>query len=231
MINQVISRSQQPGNICVMGDTEQDHMGRIADRLTEYLLRDGRFNVLNIQPLNLGTDANLAEICRQSNDFITANGGAGYHLALHSDAGYSGHGASAFYFSDAGLCYVRPVYEAMCKLTPWQDMSLKPWKGLYELHNTKAVAALVEVSFHDDPKQAKWIHEKFNMIAYTIYTGIVKGAGLQMQEVNINFDDALKIVFDAGIISDVEYWRKSADYNPNNEHLFTNMAKYIIQGG
>lgn len=234
MINIVVSRSQQPGNKCVVGDCEQDHMGIIANKLALLLINDGRFNVFNIPELDLGTNENLYEIVRISDEFIDNNGGDGYHIALHSDGGYEGHGASAFYFSDSGLCFIKPVYEAMCKLTPWNDMNLRAWSGLYELRNTKAIAGLIEVSFHDKLKEAQWIHNNFDAIAKTIYNGIVRGVDLMPAPApaqNISFDDALKICKDNGIISDITFWKNSLEYIKYIDDLLINVATKIKPGG
>ena len=174
MINFVISRSQQPNNQCAMGDSEQDHMGLVADALYDILSRDNRFNVYNIPKLNEGDTGNLYKLVDLSNEFISNNGGAGYHLSLHSDGGYAGSGSSGFYYSETGKAFGRPIYDEMCALTPWTDMSFSQRTGLYELKATNAVAFLLEISFHDKPGQAKWIHENVNVIAQTIAKGIYK---------------------------------------------------------
>jgi len=163
-----------------MGDTEQKHTGLITDAIYDILRADKRLNIYNIPELSMGNDtANLKELVRLSNEFIKANGGTGYHLSIHTDGGYNGSGASGFYYSDAGSKFGRPIYDEVCALTPWTDMSFKQRTGLYELNSTTAIAFLLEVSFHDRPEQAKWIHDNIQLIAKTIVKGLYKGLGLE----------------------------------------------------
>jgi N-acetylmuramoyl-L-alanine amidase len=187
MINLVISRSQQPGNRCAEGDTEQDHMGLIADALFDILSQDNRFNLYNIPKLTGGDTDNLYKLVDLSNEFINNNGGAGYHLSLHSDGGYKGSGVSGFYYSETGKAFGKPIYDEMCSLTPWSDMSFTQRTGLYELKVTNAVAFLLEVSFHDQSEQAKWIHANIKLIAQTIAKGIYKYFNLEMPSTELDY--------------------------------------------
>jgi N-acetylmuramoyl-L-alanine amidase len=181
MINLVIAFSQQRNNKCVLGDSEQDHMYLIAKALYDIISPDQRFNAYLIPKLNLGSDdANLKESVRLSNEFITKNGGKGYHLELHSDAGGYATGASGLYYSEAGKKFITPIMAELMALTPWEeDVGIKKRLDLYALHATKAVAGLIEVSFHDQPAEAQWIHDNIKNIAVTIMTGIYKGMGFE----------------------------------------------------
>jgi N-acetylmuramoyl-L-alanine amidase len=230
-INIVLSRSQQPSNICVEGDTEQQHTGVIADKLERLLINDGRFNVLNIPKLNISNSGNLSEAVKQSNSFIAKNGGEGYHLCIHTDGGYEGHGASAFYFSNAGMCFIRPIYEEICKLTPWEDMTLRDWRGLYELHNTTAIAGLIELSFHDKKNEASWIHNNYDKIAESLYKGIMKGVDLMPlpNDIDITLEDAIKICKENEIITDEAFWQSSTEYIKYIDDIFKNTARYIMK--
>jgi N-acetylmuramoyl-L-alanine amidase len=42
------------------------------------------------------------------------------------------------------------------------------------LNQTKAVAALIEVSFHDNPDEARWLHENIIPISVRIANGVFK---------------------------------------------------------
>ncbi len=177
MVNIVVAYSQQRGNRCIMGDTEHDHMYSIAKALYDDL--SNRFNTYLIPPQNLGSDnANLKESIRLSNAFISKYGG-GYHIELHSDGGYDGSGASAFYYSESGRKFITPIYEAMSRLTPWKDMAIKERRNLLALRGTKAISGLLEVSFHDKPNEAKWIHDNIHTIAKTISKAIYGYFGIE----------------------------------------------------
>ena len=49
-----------------------------------------------------------------------------------------------------------------------------PWQTLYELSETIAPAALVEVAFHDQADDAKWILENIEPIGVALAKGIVE---------------------------------------------------------
>lgn len=203
MINLVLSSSQQAENSCASGDTEQNHTQLITNAVYSFLNSDPNLNVYNIPRLNLGTDTeNLIKAVRLSNSFINENGGTGYHLSIHTDAGYSGTGASGFYFSDKGAAFGKPIFDEISALTPWKDMQFKRRQSLYELKNTTAVSFLLEVSFHDKKEESDWIHQNINNIAISIIKGIYKGLDIQPYPV-LDVVDKMK---QSGYLNDSNYW-------------------------
>lgn len=180
-INLVIAYSQQRQNKCKMGDTEQDHTYTIADALFDILSLDSRLNVFIIPRQNTGTDiGNLRESIRLSNEFIKKNG-KGFHIEIHTDAGGYSKGCSALYKSEAGKRLATTLYNELSDLTPTTDAGVRKREDLGALNQTLAVATILELSFHDDQKQAEWIHAEFNSIAVRLANGIykfLKGEGL-----------------------------------------------------
>lgn len=180
MINLVISPSQQRGLACLMGDSEQNHMFPIGEKLYEILSTDERLNVYLIPKLIENDTANLIRSVELSNEFILNNGLTGYHLSLHSDGGNYATGASGLYISEAGKNFISPIFDQISNLTPWQDIGLRLRNDLYELTQTIAYAGILEVSFHDIPEEAAWIHENTDIIAETIAKGVYEAFGLSM---------------------------------------------------
>ena len=181
-INLVIDYSQQSHNACAMGDTEQDHMYPIADVLYDILKEDKRLNVFLIPRQNTGTDnGNLKASIALSNKFIRANGGKGYHIELHSDAG-GGKGAVGLYVSEVGKRLVSALMGALDDITPApDDERIRKRTDLGALNQTLAVAGIIEVSFHDKPDEAQFVHENGVSIAVAIAYGFykfMKGEGL-----------------------------------------------------
>jgi N-acetylmuramoyl-L-alanine amidase len=178
-INLVISPSQQFENHCKMGDTEADHTRKIATMIYKNLSKIPSINLFLVPVSNKERDtARLRDAVSMSNDFIKQNGGTGYHFAIHTDAGGYATGASLLYKSEEGKKFGTPIIENIMQLTPWNDVGLKVRNGLYELNKTLAYAALIEISFHDSSKEARWIHENMQTIADVITDGILKGLGL-----------------------------------------------------
>lgn len=175
MIHLVVAYSQQHANKCKMGDTESDHMYSIAKVVYDILSQDKRFNTFLIPRQNTGTDiGNLRASIKLSNEFIKKNGGKGYHLELHSDAGGYAKGASGLYKSEAGKAFVTSIMDEITALTPTTDVGIRKRDDLGALNQTKAVAGLIEVAFHDNPEEARWIHENIITIGVAIVYGIYK---------------------------------------------------------
>jgi N-acetylmuramoyl-L-alanine amidase len=60
-------------------------------------------------------------------------------------------------------------------ITPAQDDDRIRYRdNLGALNQTKAVAGIIEVSFHDKPDEARFIHENGNNIAVAIAYGFYK---------------------------------------------------------
>ncbi len=180
----VISPSQQIGNRCICGDTEQDHMYQIGEEVYNRLKSDSRFEPYLIPKLTGSDKDNLYKATALSNQFIGND--KGYHLALHSDGGYAGHGASGFYAGEPSKTWGKPIFDEICNLTPWEDMTCSSRPSLYELRRTTASAFLLEVSFHDKKDEADWIHNNVDKIADAIVEGIYKGLGIPRISININ---------------------------------------------
>lgn len=182
MVNIVISPSQQGWNKCAVGDSEQDHTYDICKKLVEFL-RGYRCNVTIVPRIeHVGESASLRQVVEVSNNFVRSFGGTGYHLDVHTDAG-GGKGASAYYMSDAGKGFVTQIWRELSKLTPWGDGGVNYRSDLYVLNNTIATAGLIELSFHDDVEQAKWIHLNIDLIAQTLGKAIVTATGIEKLEV------------------------------------------------
>lgn len=118
---------------------------------------------------------NLRASIRLSNAFIKKNGGKGFHLELHSDAGnINSHGASGLYKSEAGKAFITPIWQEMADLTPTKDMGIRKRTDLGALNNTIAVAGLLEIGFHDKQEDSRWIHDNAVAIAVRISNGVYK---------------------------------------------------------
>ena len=191
MINLVLSASQQKWNKCVMGDTENVHTQVIAYKVGEILKSwTDELNILvigqQVTEQQTGDISALRRVINISNEFIKENGGYGYHLDIHTDAGYAASGASGFYISDAGRRFISPIHRNISEISPWVDQGIRSWQGLLVLNSTIAVAGLIEVAFHDKQEEAEWIHNNVNDIADAIARGIMEALKLQKKDLNSN---------------------------------------------
>ena len=211
-INFVISPSQQDGNKTVVkhpnADTEAELTRLVGTALFDVLSYDDRINLCLVPDFQLGDDMqNLRTAIDHSNKFIRQNGGKGFHLDLHSDGGYAGQGATGFYKSAAGAAFGKPIFDAMCALTPWDDMTFGKRDNLACLNQTDAVAYLQEISFHDKTEEAYWIFNNVNNIANTLADGFYKGVGLTRYIVpKWQYDSFIRFVQE-GTITSPDYWK------------------------
>jgi N-acetylmuramoyl-L-alanine amidase len=210
-INIVISPSQQDRNYTAIGDksadTESELTRLVGVEVVNLLARDNRLNVHLVPDFNLGDDRqNLQTAIDDSNKFIRQNGGKGYHLDLHTDGGYAGHGASAFYVSEAGKGFIAPIFNEMCKLTPWDDMTMTKRNNLAVLNQTIATAGLLEISFHDKVSEAYWVFNNVKAIATAIVNGIYLGIGLARFCVAKWQFDAYTELSESGFLDSPSYW-------------------------
>lgn len=143
---------------------EGQHMNDISKILVSML---DTYTNLQVYSNNAMPGLSLSKSVLESN-----NVKADYHLALHSNAG-GGKGSEIFY-TKSSYNFSKSVLESLNKILPYKTRGLKDGsKSLYELKNTTASACLLEILFHDDINQAKFIIDNKDKIAKSIYEGIV----------------------------------------------------------
>lgn len=165
-----ISPSVQENNIGAGNyGTEEKRMNQIADIVCPLLTYNG-FEVCRNRPemslYNIVADSNAKKV--------------DVHFAIHSNAG-GGRGGEVFYYGNSvnGKRLASSVYRYLEPLTPTGDRGVKQTWGLYELKNTNAPAALIEVAFHDNPDDAQFILNNIQALGEAIAKGICEYAGKQ----------------------------------------------------
>ena len=184
--NLCISFSQQKNNPCKMGDTEQDHCYHIAKSLRDKLETFYGDQLNLFLPIKRdGTDStNLRDMVQEANAFFRRNGSVGFYLEIHTDAGGYGEGASGLYVSSAGLVFMRDIIAELSKATPWEDIGMRNRTNLHSLNATLVPAGIVELSFHDNVEEAKWIHNTAKVVD-ALALGIAKSLNLKNIDVNV----------------------------------------------
>lgn len=165
-----INPSKQEWNIGVNGyGNEEDNAHRIGFRVKEILEQNGGFGKVYCTPKEM----DLAEGIAFSNSVK-----ATIHVDIHSDAG-GGRGCTALFKSTRGKALATAIYNKVTEVTPTTDRGIQ-WRGdLGCLNQTNAVAALIEMFFHDsyaDVEYYKYHKEEF---AQAIARGIMVYAGVQ----------------------------------------------------
>lgn len=156
-----INPSVQKANMyaCSLG-SEAENMQDIAN-LMEGILSNCSYIDLKI---NDGTKS-LSNSCKESNEFKSD-----IHLALHSNAG-GGKGSEIYYYKNKTFSNV--IYKNYVTLNNFPQRGLKYGGSLYELSTVKAkYASLIELQFHDNEEEAKWIVNNKNRIALNLSNSI-----------------------------------------------------------
>ena len=95
------------------------------------------------------------------------------HVAIHSNAfNKTARGTQTMYVSDNGYKLSNAIYKRLEAFTPTADRGCRQNDNLYELNNTVAVAAYLEIAFHDSPLDSVFIMNNIEKIAEIIARGV-----------------------------------------------------------
>lgn len=148
--------------------TEEERMNQIAD-VVERILKSKGYDVRRNNPENT-----LSQTVAESNKI-----GPAVHVAIHSNAsGPSGKGKGPEIYANrpdtSGDRLAKAIYSEIEKIYPNKEdgRGVLYTKNLYEVIRTLAPAALLEVAFHDNEQDAKWIMDNIEPIGQAIATGI-----------------------------------------------------------
>ena len=159
-----ISPSSQPDNVYAVGGTnEQEQCRRIAVALQKELERCGFW-------CRAGMDGSMYTRAAESDKW-----GVDLHLPIHTNA-FDGKvaglrimvnqlGGEAEQIAKAIMKYLAPV-------TPGESDGISAQPQLYEIKATDAPCVYIEVGFHDNPEEAKWIIDNTQKIAEMIARGL-----------------------------------------------------------
>lgn len=143
---------------------EGTHMNEISNILVSLLTS---YTNLYVYANNFLPGKSLSNSVKESNNLDVD-----YHLAIHSNAG-GGKGSEIFY-SKTSYNFSKSILDSLNDILPYKTRGLKDGsKSLYEIKSTTASASLLEILFHDEISQAKFIINNKYEIAYAIYEGIV----------------------------------------------------------
>lgn len=110
----------------------------------------------------------LSSSLKESNDYQ-----ADYHFAIHSNAG--GGKGSEIFVSNNSYDFGQAILNSLNKILPYKSRGVKDGiaSSLYEIKNSKAQAALIEILFHDEINQATFIMDNYQQIAKVMFEGII----------------------------------------------------------
>ena len=165
-----LSPSSQEFNPYLNGGNEEYYMNLVADRVQSILIQNG----ISIGRNDTSEDFNGA-IERSNRDNYNL------HVAIHSNASpenLSGKmkGPVIFYYptSIQSACAANKFAKKFRAIYPDREkVSVVPSNTLSELKRTKAPGVYVEVAYHDNPDDEKWIKNNINKIADAISDAVL----------------------------------------------------------
>lgn len=160
--------------------TEEKRCNQITDIIAPILIRHS-IKVYRNKP-----SMSLTQVVADSNSKKP-----GIHFAVHTNAfNKKARGCEIFChrYGGEGEKLARAVYKRVSALTPTGDRGVKEGynfyngKPMYETCYTTAPAALIEIAFHDNLEDAKWIIANIETIGIAIAKGILAYFGVKYQE-------------------------------------------------
>ena len=178
MANIYLSPSLQEWNPYVDGGNEEYYMNLIADAMEPYLTASGISFTRN------SPDMSLRQAIAQSNA-----GSYDLHLAIHSNASGEqsagrNRGVEVYYYptSARGQDFAETLATNFSDLYPLPEkVNTIPTTTLGELRLTRAPAALIEVAYHDNIDDARWIRENINAIAENLSKSVAETLGVEFK--------------------------------------------------
>lgn len=159
-----ISPSDQDANKYAVGNTnEMVQCQRISTALVKALKQCG-FEAMDNQ-----TDS-MEDRVYESNRW-----GADLHIPVHTNAfngEVMGTRLMCLEFGGEGHKACKAIMETLAPITPGTSDSITERPGLYEVRCAKAYTVYVEVAFHDNETEARWIIDHVEDIAEAICKGV-----------------------------------------------------------
>ena len=170
-----LSPSLQEWNPYVDGGNEEYYMNLIADAMEPYLRASG------IDFKRNSPEMTLRQAIADSN-----SGNYNLHLAIHSNASGENsagmnRGVEVYYYPNSakGQSFADTLATNFSDLYPIPEkVRTIPTTTLGELRLTRAPAALIEVAYHDNLQDARWIRDNINAIAKNLSKSVAEALGV-----------------------------------------------------
>ena len=161
-----VSPSSQTENMYATGATnEAEQCRKIALKLVDALKRCG-FDAKT----NVSDNADIYDRVKESNAWC-----ADLHIPIHTNA-FNGKIKGTRMFVDsvnsASYKICQEISKTLNPITPGESDSIASYPDLYEIKTTNMPCAYIEVAFHDNIEEARWIIANTDKIAEEICEGI-----------------------------------------------------------
>jgi len=170
-----LSPSTQEGNFYVTGGSEEYWMNRLADAMVPYLNANGIQYVRNTPQMTASSSIRASNM-----------GNYDLHLALHSNAAPEGRygqirGVLVFYYpgSAQGRRAAEDMVTAIAPIYPIPSLvTARATTTIGEVRQVRAPSVFLELGYHDNPDDARWVENNLDAIAQAIVRGLTQYFGL-----------------------------------------------------
>ena len=164
------SPSSQPANAYAVGNTnEQEQCRKIGAALDKSLDRCGFDS-------KVGLTGTMYTRVAESNAW-----GSDLHMPLHTN-GFNGtvSGLRIMVYKLGGEAeqIAKAIMDELAPITPGKSDGISECPGLYEIEASDAICVYIEVGFHDNPEEARWIIDHTQDIAEAICKGLCNHYGV-----------------------------------------------------
>ena len=170
-----LSPSLQQFNLFVDEGNEEEYANLIVDAMEPYLIAS------EIEFARNDPSMTLSQVIDESNE-----GNYDFHLSVHSNAAppsLAGNlqGPDVYYYVDSyyGREMADIIVENLKTIYPYEDkVDAVPTATLAELRKTKVPSNLVEVAYHDNLEDARWIKDNIDSIAKELSRSLAQYFGV-----------------------------------------------------
>ncbi len=175
-----LSPSFQDQNVGVGNyGTEEQRCNEIADIVEKELKKNNNFVVVRNN-----RNMSLEEVISDSN-----KSNSDIHFSIHTNAGdSSARGCEVYAYSPNTEAdkLAKIVYKNLSQITPSNDRGVK-YNSLAETSSTKAIAILIEVGFHSNVEDAKWIINNIELIGKNLAKSLYEYFNVEYKDENTQF--------------------------------------------
>lgn len=143
---------------------------RISGACEIYLKKYG-FDVLR------GKTGTYVERCKQANKY-----NPDLYICIHTNAGGGDGTLMMCWPGSENNAIIKKIYNAVAKISPGKDDGIKARTDLYEIKNSTALCAYLEIAFHDNAKEAQWLDEHSSEIGRAIAKAVADYYGYEIPD-------------------------------------------------
>lgn len=148
--------------------------GEVCHRISgacEVYLKKAGFDVLR------GKDGTYVERCAEANKY-----NPDLYICFHTNAGGGDGTLLLVWPGNERNALIKSIYNAVASISPGKDDGIKSRTDLYEIKNSTALCAYLEIAFHDNKKEAEWLDSKAQEIGKAIAKAVADHYGYKIQD-------------------------------------------------